>query len=612
MGPAFRRLLPFVLRYRRQFLLGLVCVVLSSTFQLLAPWVLRYAIDDLTRAVTQQKLITYAGLILAVACVRAVFQFLMRRIIIGASREIEYDIRNAFFSRLQQMPLSYYQARRTGDLMSRATNDLNAVRMMIGPAVMYSASTILVFAVAIVLMTSIDARLTLIALIPLPMVSISVKYFGSAIHQRFETIQAQLADLSAVVQEALAGVRVVRAYNQESHEIARFRAANDEYVRRNRVLIRLQGMFFPSMTLFLGFGALLVLWVGSREVIRGRITLGDFVAFNSYLVMLSWPMIAFGWVTNMLQRGMASWKRMMEVLDATPDISDARITDAGRSVSLTGAIEFRHLTFTYPGAERPVLENVSLRIEAGQTVAFVGATGSGKSTLISLLPRLHEPPPGTVFMDGVDVREIPLERLRGAIGFVPQEPFLFSEAIAGNIAFGVRTQTTVERRGPQKNTEEHGSPTNTEKHRFEPELEQRMESAAAVARLDKDVESFPRGYYTPVGERGITLSGGQKQRTALARALVVDPRVLILDDALSAVDTYTEEEILSRLKDVMRQRTSILVSHRVSTVRDADQIFVLDHGRIAERGHHEALVARGGLYAALYRKQLLEEELAAS
>ncbi len=584
-------------------MLGLVCVVLSSTFQLLAPWVLRYAIDDLTRAVTEQKLATYAALILAVACVRAVFQFLMRRIIIGASREIEYDIRNAFFSRLQQMPLSYYQARRTGDLMSRATNDLNAVRMMIGPAVMYSASTILVFAVAIVLMTSIDGRLTLIALIPLPMVSISVKYFGSAIHKRFETIQAQLADLSAVVQEALAGVRVVRAYNQESHEIARFRAANDEYLRRNRVLIRLQGMFFPSMTLFLGFGALLVLWVGSREVIRGRITLGDFVAFNSYLVMLSWPMIAFGWVTNMLQRGMASWKRMMEVLDAAPDISDAHVTDTGRSVSLTGAIEFRHLTFTYPGAERPVLENVSLRVEAGQTVAFVGATGSGKSTLISLLPRLYEPPPGTVFMDGVDVREIPLERLRGAIGFVPQEPFLFSEAIAGNIAFGVR---------PPKNTEEHKPQKNTEEHRFDPELEQRMESAAAVARLDKDVESFPRGYYTPVGERGITLSGGQKQRTALARALVVDPRVLILDDALSAVDTYTEEEILSRLKNVMRQRTSILVAHRVSTVRDADQIFVLDHGRIAERGHHDALVARNGLYAALYRKQLLEEELAAS
>jgi len=595
MGPSFRRLLPFVLRYRRQFILGLICVVLSSTFQLLAPWVLRFAIDDLTLGVTRQKLITYAGLILGVACIRSVFQFLMRRIIIGASRGIEYDIRNAFFTRLQQMPLAYYQARRTGDLMSRATNDLNAVRMMIGPAVMYSASTILVFAVAIILMVSIDARLTLIALIPMPMVSISVKYFGTAIHKRFEAIQAQLADLSAVVQEALAGVRVVRAYNQERHEVARFSAANDEYIKRNRVLIRLQGMFYPSMTLFLGFGALLVLWVGSREVINGRITLGDFVAFNSYLVMLSWPMIAFGWVTNMLQRGMASWKRMLDVMDAVPDISDEHVTERGRSVPLTGAIDVRHLTFTYPGAEHPVLDDVSIRIEPGQTVAFVGATGSGKSTLISLLPRLHEPPPATVFMDNVDVREIPLERLRGAIGFVPQEPFLFSESIAENIAFGVRA------------TEKHGlTRMGTEEGRA------RLCEVAAIARLDKDIESFPKGYETAVGERGITLSGGQKQRTALARAVMVDPRVLILDDALSAVDTYTEEEILTRLKDVMRQRTSIIVAHRISTVRDADQIFVLDRGCVVERGDHDALVARDGLYASLYKRQLLEEELAAS
>ena len=367
-------------------------------------------------------------------------------------------------------------------------------------------------------------------------------------------------------------------------------------------LIRLQGMFYPSMTLFLGFGSLLVLWVGSREVIRGRITLGEFVAFNSYLVMLSWPMIAFGWVTNMLQRGMASWKRMLEVMDATPDISDAHVTPAGRSAPLSGAIETRHLTFTYPGSDRPVLEDVSVRIEPGQTVAFVGATGSGKSTLISLLPRMHEPPPGTVFIDGIDVREIPLERLRGAIGFVPQEPFLFSDTIAENIAFGVQPQPDPEHlpqerqpkteRSPQKNTEEHG---------WDADLDRRMREAAAVARLDKDVESFPKGYHTVTGERGITLSGGQKQRTALARALMVDPRLLILDDALSAVDTYTEEEILTRLKGVMRQRTSIIVAHRVSTVRDADQIFVLDHGRIVERGHHEALVARGGLYAALYK-----------
>jgi ATP-binding cassette subfamily B protein len=559
--------------------------VFSSTFQLLGPWVLKFAIDDLTRAVTRQKLVTYATLILGVACLRAAFLFLMRRIIIGASREIEYDIRNDFFARLQQMPLAYYQTRRTGDLMSRATNDLNAVRMMIGPAIMYSASTLLVFAVAIVLMTSIDGRLTLIALIPLPLVSVSVKYFGSAIHRRFEAIQAQLADLSAIVQEALAGVRVVRAYNQEEYEVERFSKANREYVRRNRVLIRLQGLFYPSMTLFLGFGALLVLWAGSREVIRGRITLGEFVAFNSYLVMLSWPMIAFGWVTNMLQRGMASWKRMLEILDASPDINDSEVTPEGRLVPLTGAIAMRHLTFTYPGSDRPVLEDITLGIEPGQTVAFVGATGSGKSTLISLLPRLHDPPPGTVFLDGVDVRQIPLERLRGAIGFVPQEPFLFSDEIAENI-------------GPQSNTDEH---------RWS-----RMLAAAAVARLDKDVESFPKGYHTAVGERGITLSGGQKQRTALARAVMVDPRVLILDDALSAVDTYTEEEILGRLRGVMRQRTSIIVAHRISTVRDADQIFVLDRGRIVERGHHDALVARGGLYAALHRKQLLEEELAAS
>jgi ATP-binding cassette, subfamily B, multidrug efflux pump len=599
MGPAFRQLLPFVLRYRRQFILGLVCVVFSSTFQLLAPWVLRFAIDDLTLGVTRQKLMTYAGLILGVACVRAVFQFLMRRIIIGASREIEYDIRNAFFTRLQQMPLAYYQARRTGDLMSRATNDLNAVRMMIGPAIMYSASTILVFAVAIVLMISIDARLTLIALIPLPMVSVSVKYFGSAIHKRFEAIQAQLADLSAVVQEALAGVRVVRAYNQERYEIARFSAANDEYIRRNRVLIRLQGMFYPSMTLFLGFGALLVLWAGSREVINGRITLGDFVAFNSYLVMLSWPMIAFGWVTNMLQRGMASWKRMLEVMDAVPDISDTHVTARGRSVPLTGAIEIRHLTFTYPGAEHPVLDDVSIRIESGQTVAFVGATGSGKSTLISLLPRLHEPPRGTVFMDGVDVLEIPLDRLRGAIGFVPQEPFLFSDTVAENIGFGVQPEASID--------PEHGSRTPDTGSRTS-----RLSEVAAIARLDKDIESFPKGYETAVGERGITLSGGQKQRTALARALMVDPRVLILDDALSAVDTYTEEEILTRLKGVMRQRTSIIVAHRISTVRDADQIVVLDRGKVAERGDHDALVARNGLYASLYKRQLLEEELAAS
>jgi ATP-binding cassette subfamily B protein len=577
-----------VLRYRRAFVLGLACVLVTTSIQLLSPWILKHAIDDLNSGVTRQKLALYAALLLGVACVGAVFRFLMRQILIGASRDIEYDVRNDFYARLQQMPLGYYQARRTGDLMSRATNDLNAVRMMIGPAVMYTSNTVLVFVVAIILMSSIDGRLTLMALLPLPLVTISVKYFGSAIHTRFEAIQSQLSDVSAVVQEALSGVRVVRAYGQEPHEIARFRRANEEYVRRNKVLITLQGMFYPSMTLFLGFGSLLVLWLGSREVIRGRITLGDFVAFNAYLVMLSWPMIAFGWVTNMLQRGMASWKRMLEILDAVPGIDDGEVTAEGRALQIRGRIDVRDLVFTYPGADAPVLDDVSLTIEAGETAAFVGATGSGKSTLISLLPRLHEPPPGTVFVDGVDVRHIPLGTLRAAIGFVTQEPFLFSDTIAENVAFGVDLPQAPEL------------------------LEQRVRQAAGVARLDKDVEEFPKGYATIVGERGITLSGGQKQRTALARAVMLDPRILVLDDALSAVDTYTEEEILSRLKSVMRQRTSIIVSHRISTVRHADRIFVLERGRVVERGTHDELVRHGGIYADLYRKQLLEEELAAS
>jgi ATP-binding cassette subfamily B multidrug efflux pump len=588
---ALRRLLPFVFRYKQRFILGLGCVVVTTAIQLLSPWVLKNAVDDLSQGVTRTKLAIYAALLLAIAIVGGVFRYLMRRILIGASRDIEYDIRNAFFARLQLMPLAYYQARRTGDLMSRATNDLNAVRTMIGPAVMYSTNTILVFVVALALMASIDGYLTFIALLPLPFVTISVKYFGGAIHTRFEAIQAQLSDLSAIVQEALSGVRVVRAYNQEPHEIARFARANEEYVNRNRILIRLQGMFFPSMTFFLGVGSLLVLWLGSREAIAGRITVGEFVAFNAYLMMLSWPMIAFGWVTNILQRGMASWKRMLEVLDAGPDVDDSRVSEAGRRLEVRGAIEIRQLTFTYPGASHPALEDVSLRIEAGETAAFIGATGAGKSTLIGLLPRLHNPPPGAVFVDGLDVRDIPLATIRAAIGFVPQEPFLFSDTIAENIAFGVASEG------------EAGAPGDPS---------DRIRQAAAVARLDKDVESFPHGYETLVGERGITLSGGQKQRTAIARALMVDPRILVLDDALSAVDTYTEEEILTRLRGVMRARTSLIVSHRVSTVRDADRIFVLDRGRIVERGTHDELVAAGGVYAAMHRRQLLEEELAAS
>ena len=582
MSPV-RRLLGYMARYRFSFFLGFVCVVLTTAISLAGPWVLKYAIDDLARGVTLEKVRRYAAVLLALAAAGAVFRFLMRRIMIGASRDIEYDLRNDFFAHLQRLDLGYYQANRTGDLMSRATNDLNAVRMMVGPAVMYTSNTVLTFVVGISLMLSIDWRLTLIALIPLPMVSLSVHYFGRVIHHRFERIQAQLSDISAVAQESLSGVRVVRAYGQEPFEIERFRRANAEFVQRNKALIRIQGMYFPSMTFFMGLGALLVLWIGSREVVSGRISLGELVAFNSYLLMMGWPMIAFGWVTNMLQRGSASWKRMLEVMDAVPAIADAPPGERVDLQEVRGDIEFRHLTFAY--GDRVVLRDISARIPAGTTAAIVGATGSGKSTLLNLLPRLHDAPPGTVFIDGVDVRRIPLATLRGAIGFVPQEPFLFSATLAENIGFGIPAADATPAR---------------------------VRDAAAVARLDKDVADFPKGYDTVVGERGITLSGGQKQRTAIARAVVTDPKILVLDDAMSAVDTYTEEEILHRLAGVMRQRTSIIVSHRISTVRGADQILVLDDGRIAERGTHDELVRRDGIYAELYRKQLLEEELAAS
>ena len=617
MSPS-RRLLAYVLRYRRKFTLGLACVVVTRAVALAGPTVLGRAIDDLTRGVTRGKLAGYGALLLAIGLVGGTFQFLARRILIGASRDIEYDMRNDFFAHLQTLPPAYFQAHRTGDLMSRATNDLNAVRMMIGPAIMYSANTLLTFGVALSVMISIDPRLALWSLIPLPFVSISVKLFGTAIHKRFEKIQAQLSEVSAVAQEALSGVRVVRAYRQEEAELERFRVSIDEYLRRNRRLIALQGFFFPSMGFFLGLGALVVVWFGSREVIAGRITVGQFVAFNSYLTMLSWPMIAFGWVTNMLQRGMASWKRMLEVLQTEPGIADCGsvIADTSNPQSIRnphsafpdvrGAIEFRDLVFSY--GDTPVLKHVSATIEAGQTVALVGVTGSGKSTLISLLARLHDPPPGSVFIDGVDVREIPLATLRGAIGFVPQEPFLFSDTLADNVAFGLDGEDGG-RRSPQA---AHSGNSVAGAAGAVLERQQRIESASAVARLDKDVADFPKGYGTVVGERGITLSGGQKQRTALARAIVIDPPILILDDALSAVDTYTEEEILSRLRGVMRERTAIIVSHRISTVRDADLIFLLDQGRIAERGTHDELIRQGGLYADLHQKQLLEEELAAS
>jgi ATP-binding cassette, subfamily B, multidrug efflux pump len=580
-----RPLFPYLRRYSRDFVWGGLSAIIANIIWIFFPQVIRIAIDDLNRGVTRQKILLYAGLLVLISAAKGVFLFLTRWIIIGISREIEFDLRNDLFRHLERQPAAYFQEHRTGDIMARMTNDLNAVRMLLGPAIMYSANTVLFSVGALYFLLRISPWLTLVALVPLPLVSILVQSLGRKIHERFERIQAMYSEISAQAQENFSGARLVRAFAQEDAQIAAFEKANKENIRRGLRLVQLMGMLWPTLEFVLGLALAITLLVGGHEVLSHRISIGDFVAFNTYMVMLTWPVIALGWVVNLWQRGTASVVRIDELLSNQPTIDNAVAdTSIPADLTLRGDIEFRNLNFSYSGADAgraEVLHSLSLKIPAGSSLAIVGPTGSGKSTLINLIPRLYDAAPGAVLIDDRPIRDYPLAVLRANIGFVPQETFLFSQTIRGNIAFGAPLAT-----------------------------DSQVLEAAEAAHIRREFEEFPAGFATTVGERGVTLSGGQKQRTAIARAVIRNPRILILDDALSSVDTYTEEQILRELQRVMQGRTTLFISHRISTVRHADQIAVLAAGRIVELGTHDELLARNGYYAGLFQKQLLEEELA--
>src|ERR1022692_3105800 len=577
MWSVFKNAGPHLWRYRRGLALGMGSLVLKDVVSASLPLVIRAGVDSLTSGFKIQIVFQFAAILVGLSLLKGIFQYWMRVILIGISRDVEYDLRNQLFSHLVTLSSDFYARYRTGDIMARSTNDLNAVRMMLGPGIMYWTETMFTAILSIAVMLSVDWKLTLVCLVPAPLVSIAVMFFGKRIHDRFEVIQRMFSDISSRVQENLSGVRVIRAYAQEKAELHKFELLNQDYVSQNIRLAKLSALFMPLLQGLISLSFLIVLLAGGYQLLEHRISLGSFVMFNTYMGMLVWPMIAIGWVVNLTQRGKASWERIMELMREQPAVFAG---ESKESKELQGEVRFEGVEVKYPAGL--ALKRVDLEIAAGETVAIVGHTGSGKSTLVSLIPRLIDPTRGRVLLDGVDLRELDQQWVRRQIGFVPQETFLFSSTLADNIAWGMEGATEAD-----------------------------ISRAADMAGLSPDIASFPAGFQTMIGERGLTLSGGQKQRVAIARAILRDPRILILDDALSSVDTLTEESILTGLAGVMRGRPTILTSHRVSTVQNAGRIFVIEHGEVAEQGTHDQLIASGGYYADLYQKQLLEEELEA-
>jgi len=583
----------------KSFALGILCLAATNALGLAIPWLIKLSIDTLgSRGAAAHAFVVRSALVIAgFAIVQAFIRTWSRILMFNAGRNVEYELRRDVFAHLTRLPPSFYRQSPTGDVMSRLTNDLGAVRMLFGPGALNIANTAIVYVTGAWLMLTLNPGLTALALLPFPALILGGRAFSRAIYRTSRDLQDQLGTMSTSIQEDLAGIAVVKLYAIEDQRQAAFARLNDDYLSKALALVRTRGTLMPLFAVVGGMGTLIVLWAGGRDVIAGRMTVGELVAFNFYLIYMSWPTVALGWILSLWQRGVAAWFRVREILATVPDIADPAPGAASRIPIITNpAVTVRDLTVSY--GERTILDGVSLDLPAGQTLAIVGRTASGKTTLVDAIARLIEIPRGTVLVGGHDVVDLPLAVLRGTVGYAPQEAFLFSATVAENIAFGWRD-------GGDAGGRDHGDGNR------DGDLDQRarVERAALAAGLGRDIDVLPEGYDTMVGERGITLSGGQRQRVALARALCAEPRVLLLDDSLSSVDAQTEREILARLRPILAGRTAVLVSHRVAAVKDADQIVVLDAGRIVERGRHPDLVAAGGLYAALYREQLAEEAL---